>query len=181
MVDFGGVFVSELSQNTKDGLLDPNALRPTPASATNPLATLVDATPPPLNTIVQAKVVSGVVDFFSLPGGLTLRLLASSTDPFQYLIGGAKKTVTANVDLTLTNNAHNFIWIDSTGATGSSALPCVYAYTAPVGPATDQHWFDLGHNQMFRWSGSAWVAVSRIFIGYARADSGSVNARYACE
>jgi len=133
------------------------------------------------SAITAAKVVSGKADFFSLPSGLTLRLLASATDPFTVSFGGSVLTVTANVDLTLTDNAHNFVWIDNTGTTGSSAFPCVYSFTAPGSPATDQHWYDLGHDQMLQWNGSTWISVSRVFIGYARADSAAIASRYACE
>jgi hypothetical protein len=42
VVDFGGVQVAELTQNTKDGLLDPLADRVSLASAANPLATIQD-------------------------------------------------------------------------------------------------------------------------------------------
>jgi len=34
---------------------------------------------------------------------------------------------------------------------------------------------------MKSWSGAAWVAVNRIFIGYVRADATVINAAYACE
>lgn len=133
------------------------------------------------NFIVQSQVASGNSDFFSLPGGLTLRLIANSTDPFEIDVNAVRLTLTANVDLTVTDTAHNFIWIDDTGATGRSALPCVYSFTAPGAPATDQHWFDLGKNQMKRYNGAAFVAVARVFIGYVRADAAAINARYVCE
>jgi len=133
------------------------------------------------NCILGSQVVSGNSDFFSLPAGLTLRLIANATDPFEYDIAGHLYRLLANVDLTVTDNAHNFIWIDDNKVTGVSALPPTYSFTAPGGPATNQHWFDLGHSQMMRWNGAAWAAVSRIFIGYVRADAGALDARYVCQ
>lgn len=132
------------------------------------------------DTVQRVRMVAGNADFFSLPGGLTLRLEASVTS-FVYDVEGTQYSLASDVDLALTDNAHNFVWIDSAGALGRSALPCVYSYSAPGAPATDQHWYDLGQEQMKRFDGAAFVGVSRIFIGYARADAGAVNARYACE
>lgn len=130
--------------------------------------------------ILSSATVSGNADFFSLPAGLTLRLLAATT-AFIYNIGGKQFRLTANVDVAVTNNAHNFVWISNTGVTGVSTLPCIYNFNTPAGPATDQHWYDLGARQMKRFDGATFVAVSRIFIGYVRADAGTIAARYACE
>ncbi|KAF0241995.1 MAG: hypothetical protein FD180_4138, partial [Planctomycetota bacterium] len=132
------------------------------------------------DSIFSTRVVSGNADFFSV-SGLTLTLVASSTDPFVYDIAGTRYELQANITLAVTDTAHNFIFIDSARAMGRAALPCVYAFTAPGAPATEQHWFDLGKSQMKRWDGSAWQRTARIFIGYVRADAGTINARYACE
>lgn len=181
MVDWGGVSVPELSQNTKDGILDPSNLRPSPATASNPFATLADVSGATLNMLIQGKTVSGKPDFFSLPGGTNIRLLASSGVPFQYYVSGIQRTLIANVDLALTDNANNFIWVNSAGTLGRSALPCRYSFDAPGAPATDQHWFNLGANHMYRWDGAAWASVDRIFIGYSRVDSAVPDPRYGCE
>lgn len=133
------------------------------------------------DAILSTKIVSDKPDFLSLPAGLTIRLLASGGDPFIYSIGSALVNLTSNVDVAAVNNAHNFVWADTAGVTGVSLFPPLYSFAPPGGPATDQHWFDLGKNLMKRWNGSAWVAVGRIFIGYVRADSGALNARYVCE
>ena len=42
MTDFGGVSIKEMSQDVKDALLDPNALRTAPVDAANPIATIAD-------------------------------------------------------------------------------------------------------------------------------------------
>lgn len=132
------------------------------------------------DAIFSSQITSGNADFFTV-SSLTLTLVASSTNPFVWDIGGNRYQLQANTTLAVTNTAHNFIWIDNTGAMGRVALPCRYDWTAPSSPATDQHWYDLGKSQMKSWDGSAWQNVSRIFIGYVRADGGSINARYACE
>ena len=130
--------------------------------------------------IVAASVTSNTADFFS-KSGLTLTVTASTASPFVYEIGGRRFMLTANLNGTATNTAHNFWWIDDTQTLGNSAYPCSYRWTAPSSPATDQHWFDLGAAQMKRYNGSAWVDVNRVFIGYTRADSGTQNAQHACE
>lgn len=132
------------------------------------------------NTIIQSRVVGTNADFFSV-AALNLTLEADATDPFVYDINGTIHTIIADQVIAVTDNANNFVWIDDTETLGVSTLPCLYSFTAPVGPATDQHWFDLGHNQMMRFNGVAFVAVNRIFIGYVRADAGTINARYVCE
>lgn len=143
-----------------------------PAGATTPAVGQLD-----LNKILNARTtVAGNSDFVALPGGLTFRVLAAVADPFIYVIGTTIQTLTADVDLLLTDAANNFVWIDDVGALGSSAFPPVYAYAEPGAPAVDQHWFDLGQNQMRRWTGAIWAVVPRLFIGYARADGGAINA-----
>lgn len=131
------------------------------------------------NSIISARKSGANIDFLSVGAGLSVTLLATAT-PFVYDINGTKFTVAADAAITITNNANNFIWIDDTGATGVTTLPCMYSYTAPAG-VTGQHWFDLGDNHMKVWNGAAFVNTNRIFIGYVRADGGTADARYACE
>lgn len=132
------------------------------------------------NAILSSRLTSSIPDFFALPGGLVLKLLATATH-FVYTIGSTTVTVSVDTSISVTNNVHNFVWIDDLANIGVSTKPCTYSYVAPGGVTTGQHWFDLSNNQMNSWNGSAWVAVNRIFIGYVRADSGTINARYVCE
>lgn len=132
------------------------------------------------DTIISSQVTSGNSDFFSV-SGLTLTLIANATDPFIYSIGNDVYKLTANVTLTVTNNAHNFIYLDNTGALSRAATPCTYAFTAPAGPASGDFWYDLGKRAMKTYNGSSWVASSKIAIGYVRADAAVINATYACE
>lgn len=133
------------------------------------------------DTILTSRIVSGNADYFSLPGGLVLRLEASTADPFVYDIGGTEISLTASVDLTVTNNAHNFVFLDSSGALHREARPTLYSYSPPSSPAAGQTWYNLGKRRLERWNGSAWVAVPWVAVGYVRADGGSINPRYACE
>lgn len=62
-----------------------------------------------------------------------------------------------------------YLWIernfdDTTTSYGYSLLQPVSSQTAPVGPATDQHWFDRLNNQMKRWDGAVWEDVYRLFV-----------------
>ncbi len=132
------------------------------------------------NAILSSRLTSNKPDFFQLPGGLVLKLLATAT-PFVYTVGSTTVTVSVDTSFAVTNNAHNFIWIDDLSNLGRADLPCTYSFAPPGAPASGQHWFDLNANQMKSWNGSAWVNQSRIFIGYVRADSGTINAQYACE
>lgn len=109
---------------------------------------------------------------------LTVTLNASSTDPFRFAIADGFNAYgpvdyvgqfTSNQTTTVSTNTTSFVYINrtSTGvlSLGVSTLTPVYSLAAPSSPSTDQHWFDLGLFQMKRWSGSAWVAQQRIFIG----------------
>lgn len=133
-----------------------------------------------INAILSSRVVSGQSDFFSV-SGLTLTLEADATDPFEYDIAGVTYQLVADVTLAVTDNAHNFIYINAAGAMSRSATPPIFSYTAPVGPASGDYWYDLGKHLMKTYNGSAWVASAVIFIGYVRADSAVIDARYVCE
>lgn len=132
------------------------------------------------NCIVQSQVVAGNADFFTV-AALNLTLVANATDPFEVSVAGKRVKLTANVVFAVTDTAHNFIFIDQTGALSRVANPCTYAFTAPGGPASGDMWFDLGKNQMKSWNGAAWVVSNKVAIGYVRADGGAINAAYACE
>lgn len=180
--------LTDVTQDLGDGIRDLNGLRVSPTTALNPLATFADvaaavaagAVPTVTNYISTARQVSGKTDFFNLTGGFGVDLVASALDPFVAYVHGIRIALTANQSF-LVSNGNNFIWIDSAGLVGISSLPVTTSFTAPGGPTVDQHWFDLAHNQMFRWNGASWAAVNRIFIGYIRCDGGVVNARYSCE
>jgi hypothetical protein len=131
------------------------------------------------NCIVQSQVVSGNADFFSA-SNLNLTLIANATDPFEVSVAGKRVKLVANVVFAVTDTAHNFIFIDQTGALSRVATPPTYAFTAPAGPASGDMWFDLGKNQMKTWNGAAWVASNKVMIGYVRADAAAINARYVC-
>jgi hypothetical protein len=133
-----------------------------------------------MDAIVSSKVVSGNADFFSV-SGQDLTLLADATDPFVFNIGGDTYVLQSNKTLTVTNNAHNFIYIDPTKTLGRSATPPTYAYTAPGAPASGDFWYDLGKMQMKTYNGAAWVASAVVFIGYVRCDAATIDARYVCE
>lgn len=132
------------------------------------------------NCIVQSQVVAGNADFFSV-AGLNLTLIANATDPFEVSVAGKRVKLTANVVLAVTDNAHNFIFIDQTGALSRTATPTTYSPTAPGAPAAGDMWFDLGKNLMKTWNGAAWVASTKVPIGYVRADAAAINAAYVCE
>lgn len=132
------------------------------------------------NCIVQSQVTSGNADFFSV-SGLNLTLIANATDPFEVSVAGKRVRLVANVVFAVTDTAHNFIFIDQTGALSRTATPVTYAFTAPGAPASGDMWFDLGKNLMKTWNGAAWVASTKVCIGYVRADAAAINARYVCE
>jgi len=88
-------------------------------------------------------------------------------------------TVSADTTTLLTASQAN-CWIYATfGAPvtfGHSILAPVYGYTHPGSPATDQHSYLIPEGRMYRWSGAAWVAVQRVFIGRATTSGSAVTA-----
>jgi hypothetical protein len=123
------------------------------------------------NCISRAKIVAGNSNFLTT-AALNVTLAASAGTPFEVSVGGKRVLLTSNVVFGLTDNAHNFIYIDQTGALSRVATPPTYAFTAPGGPASGDMWFDLSMNQMNTWNGAAWVASNKVMIGYQRCDSG---------
>lgn len=135
---------------------------------------------------VRQTVLSGRVDTTASnrPGNalsgssLTVTLNASSSDVCRFTIAdgfgsnGQQDYVgefTSNQTLTVAASTTSYVYVNrsTVGALslGSSALTPSYGVVAPSSPSTDQHWFDLLEFKMKRWSGSAWVAMQRVFVG----------------
>lgn len=124
---------------------------------------------------------NGNPNFLAAGAGLNLNINGGTTTLVVY-IGDSRYVLPANVSILLTATSNQFVWVNAndTGAFtaadfGASALPPDYDYVAPGAPATDQHWFDLSTNQMYRYSGAAWVAVNRIFLGVARTSGAAID------
>jgi hypothetical protein len=130
---------------------------------------------------VRQTVTGGSVNVNRLPNalaagsGLAIVLSASIGTPFSVSFAQGPldfpATLTANQTLSgLTANSFGCVFVDRNVATGAlslgwaSLLP-VYQVYEPASPATNQHWFDLNSRIMYRWSGSAWDIVQRVFIG----------------
>lgn len=127
--------------------------------------------------IVSASVDSqGLPNFMTNPAGLTARLAGGTTE-FVANVEGTEVRVSSDVDLALSDDSHNFIFIDQSGLLTREDLPTVYAFEEPAGPAAGQTWFDLSKNRMKRFDGASFVEVSKIPIAYARTDSGSVTSQ----
>lgn len=116
----------------------------------------------------------------SIGTGLSVNLAATTTNLVlsfgagrdQYGLINIVGTVAADTTFSslTANQSVVYLYVDrntSTGAlsTGFSLLQPTDATQPPVSPSTDQHWFNDAENTMYRWSGSAWVAVQRVFIG----------------
>ena len=140
--------------------------------------------PPEMDNQILTSAVdaSGNPAFLTAGAGLTLNILGATTN-LQLVVAGRKQTLSSNVTLTLTATSNQFIYVTQDVANaalvaadfGASALPPDYDYVAPAAPATDQHWFNLSDNQMYRYSGAAWVAVNRIFLGVARTSGAAID------
>lgn len=132
--------------------------------------------------IISAAMSSGNPLFVSV-SGTTLTLLGATT-PFVVDVKGRRCVVNTDaVTLALTDDAHNFVYFDRNGGAyqlGRSAVPPRYSYETPGAPSTDDYWYDLGAMAMKKYSGSAWVEVEHVFIGYVRMDSGAATIS-ACE
>jgi hypothetical protein len=142
------------------------------------------ALPPEMdNQILSSSVdANGNPNFLAAGAGLTLNLNGEAT-PLRLIVAGQYQTLTSNVSITLTATSNQFVYLTQDLANpalvaadfGASALPPNYGYVAPAAPATDQHWFNLSDNRMYRYSGTAWVAVKRIFLGVARTSGAAID------
>lgn len=92
--------------------------------------------------------------------------------------GNPVKRATFSNGATITLMNLGYVFADIDGATvdtiftglGVNNAP-TFAYTAPTSPASGDYWFDQANQVWKRWSGAAWVIVSRILVGMVVADS----------
>jgi hypothetical protein len=135
------------------------------------------------NQILTSAVdASGNPAFLTVNAGLDLNILGGTT-PVVMFIAGKWQTLSSNVVITLAASKNQFIYATQdvaaaamvVGDFGASEYPPDYDYVAPAAPATDQHWFDLSTNTMKRYSGAAWVAFNRIFIGVVRTSGAAID------
>jgi len=180
------------SENTNTVLAGPSAYGAA-AAAPAARALVVQDIPPQALAAFDNQILTSAVDangnpaFLTAGAGLTLNILGATT-PLVLFNHGKWQTLNSDVTLTLADASNQFVYAiqDTANAAlvaadfGASALPPDYDYVAPAAAATDQHWFDLAHNQMYRYDGAAWAAVSRIFLGVARTDGGAITA-VVCE
>lgn len=109
----------------------------------------------------------------------------SSGSPIDYLASlPSSTTLAANANTT------TYFYVERSGSTvtlNKTAIAPIYSRTAPTSPATGLHWFNTNQNtngsqtgmKMFEWTGSAWTARQRIFVGEAVAGGSSVSS-FAC-
>lgn len=89
--------------------------------------------------------------------------------------------VTADTVVAFTASQTNYVYAERAAADpfgitfGVSLLRPVYGYALPGSPATDQHAFVIPLNTMYRYTGSVWVAVQRVFIGEGVASGSAVT------
>lgn len=99
----------------------------------------------------------------------TLTALAVHSDR-TYIIEEPQVVNNAWTGLTGAVNTYYLYWdIDTaTGliTRGSTIRLPLYQTSTPVGPASDQHWFNTNTKLMYVWNGSAWVEKIRVFAGY---------------
>jgi len=176
----------DLYPQVRTGRLPQTCPANTPLVRLNPSTQewLCMALPPEMdNQILSSSVdANGNPNFLAAGAGLTLNLNGETT-PLRLIVAGQYQTLTSNVSITLTATSNQFVYVtqDLTNPAlvaadfGASALPPDYDYVAPAAPATDQHWFNLSDNQMYRYSGTAWVAVNRIFLGVARTSGAAID------
>lgn len=127
--------------------------------------------------IIAAQHTTNTPDFIvSGAGALDIKIAASVTDPFEYEIAGTRYTLTADTaELTLPDNSHCFIYIDTTGTLSYAVLnPTLYSFQNPHGQV---YWYDLTTGLM-KISGTPTPVIA---VGYVRTDSGSTVTPFACE
>jgi hypothetical protein len=119
---------------------------------------------------------------FSLTDGTTTSYLygflnsaTEITNARQWFFSGslqAIKVLPLTHNMTLTLCALGWVLLDADGATVEVVYKQpVWASAAPSGPSTGQYWYDSVLETWKRWSGSAWVAQSRVLVGQAVSNS----------
>jgi hypothetical protein len=150
--------------------------------------TLLASRPDVRQTVLSGVASSGVAAVLGTSVNLNAAIAATATPlVIAFAAGfGANgaidyiKRLAADTTVTLPASQTSYVYADrdpTTGALtfGSSLLVPAYGYTHPGGPATDQHSFLIHEMQMYRWSGAAWVAVQRVFMGQAVTSGSAVT------
>lgn len=149
----------------------------------------------------QISASTGLPNAFSIGGGLAVQLNASSTNPFVMTFAAGFDALGVPIDYcgtfslsqvfsSLTANSTNYLYVDrasdGTLTIGRTTLMPIYARVPPASPATGQSWFSTSQSSlsslpgmtMYEWSGSAWVARQRVFVGEAIAGATNISAVY---
>lgn len=152
-----------------------------------------DATPiVPLQSVpVRQTVLSGPVDANGFPNfwpstsaSLTLTMQNVTTTPLVIAIakgfgsvGGLDAIVrrTTNDAIVLPASQTSYIYIDDTGALGSTIIPPIYQRGGTISITSGQHTFDITAMQMYLGNGATAPAVNRVFIGEAVTAVGTVT------
>jgi hypothetical protein len=96
-------------------------------------------------------------------------VLAFAHKTADYLVEELKTVQQAWGPITSSSTAYLYWDINLlTGALtrGFTLLTPIYTSTAPLNPASDQHWFDTVENVFKVYNGSKWVEKIRLFAGY---------------
>jgi hypothetical protein len=141
---------------------------------------------------------SGLPDLFTVSGSSLQILFRNSTDPLQIAFANGYDAIGQPLDYVFSTNvgsvivpasSTSYIYADRSPSTGNviygrSGVVPVYQDVAPASPATDQHWFDtsgrsganmLSTYKMWRWEGSGWEQVQRVFLGEAVSNASGVT------
>lgn len=126
----------------------------------------------------EITALNGTVQVFNLYNGTDNEKFIAHVDttngyliPIRRGVGGTSRITFANNDVITLLKAH-YIFLDEDLSTiDTTATYPSWGYSAPGSPATGDYWNSSADNKWYEWSGSAWVEMDRIYLGYAICDS----------
>lgn len=137
----------------------------------------------PRQVVVQGLLDGAGLATFLNGVGKTVVLSADAIDPFVvtyargYNANGEVDNIhyiTSNqtwTDGDLPNSSTCYLYVEYNDADGSLITGAItvgaptYSLVVPAAPSVDEHWFDRNAMIMKRWTGAAWEAKARVFVG----------------
>lgn len=145
------------------------------------------------HAIVSCKHTNGLPTYIDYIDGTpptipnTVNVYASASEPLILSFSGGYDAdgpilyygrVIADEVLQYGNNNNYLVVAKLNTTTGAITIELVdyfapsYSYNAPSGPSTFQYWYSLRDEAMYQWSGSAWVKVYHVILGFASQSGG---------
>lgn len=116
--------------------------------------------------------------FFPVPSSSATLVLKAAATAFTYNVAGVDYTISDDTHTAVCSAGFNRISINAAGTLAIESKWPVANNTAPAAPSAGDLWFSLLESQMYKYSGSAWVAYDVIMVGAVYVTGGVITDCY---